>query len=98
MWFAAMGSYQNYPWFVNLLAKLLEGDKPALSLLRVNPFADKPPRWVRAQLYEYHFTTAAERKSSGAWWKRTYTQPYFPAVSLESPGFRTVLKQQGWLE
>ncbi len=98
MWFAAMGSYQNYPWFVNFLAKLLEGDRATLSLLRMNPFPDKPPRWVRAQLYEYHFTTAAERKASGAWWKRTYTQPYFPAVSLGSPGFREVLKQQGWLE
>ena len=26
MWFAAMSSYQDYPWFVNFVAKLLEGD------------------------------------------------------------------------
>lgn len=97
MWFAAMGSYQSYPWFVNFVAKLLEGDKPALSLLRVNPFPDKPPRYVRAQLYEYHFTTPQEHKLTGAWWKRTFTQPYFPVVSLDSPGFRELLRTQGWL-
>ncbi len=38
MWFAAMSSYQDYPWFVNFVAKLLEGDKAVLSLLRKNPF------------------------------------------------------------
>ena len=34
MWFAAMSSYQDYPWFVNLVAKLLQGDGSVLSLLR----------------------------------------------------------------
>lgn len=98
MWFAAMGNYQDYPWFVNFMAKLLEGDHAVLSLLRVNPFRNKPPHFVRAELYEYHFTTSAERKANGAWWKRTPVQQYFPAVSLDSPGFRQVLKSQGWLE
>ena len=97
MWFAAMSSYQDYPWFVNFVAKLLEGDAGTLSLLRTNPFPDKPPRYVRAVLYEYHFTTPQERKQTGAWWKRTLTGAYFPAVSLETPGFRRVLKDEGWL-
>ena len=26
MWFAAMSSYQDYPWFVNFMAKLLKND------------------------------------------------------------------------
>ena len=38
MWFAAMSSYPDHPWFVNFMAKLLEGDKPVLSLLKSNPF------------------------------------------------------------
>lgn len=97
MWFAAMSSYDDYPWFVNFVAKLLENDKAVLSLLRTNPFPGKPPHFVRAQLYEYHFTTPAEHAQSGNWWKRTYTGPYFPAVSLDSPGFRAVLQSQGWL-
>ncbi len=98
MWFAAMSSYQDYPWFVNLVAKLLEGDRPVLSLLRENPFPSAPPRFVRAQLYEYHFTTPEERRKTGAWWKRTLTGPYFPPVSLDHPGFRQVLKSHGWLK
>ncbi len=97
MWFAAMSSYQDYPWFVNFVAKLLQGDSATLSLLRKNPFPDKPPRYIRALLYEYHFTTGEERKRTGAWWKRTLTGAYFPAVSLETPGFRRVLKDEGWL-
>ncbi len=97
MWFAAMGSYRNYPWFVNFVAKLLEGDGQVLSLLRGNPFGDHPPRFVRARLYEYHFTTPEEHKRTGAWWKRTEAGPYFPAVSLDTPGFRQILLDQGWL-
>jgi hypothetical protein len=97
MWFAAMSSYREYPWFVNLVAKLLQGDAAVLGLFRMNPFPQKPPRYVRALLYEYHFTTAQERKQTHAWWKRTPTGSYFPAVSLESPGFRQVLKDEGWL-
>ena len=97
MWFAAMSSYQDYPWFVNLIAKLLQGDVGMLSLLRTDPFTGKPPRYVRAELYEYHFTTPEERKRTGLWWKRSLTGPYFPAVSLETPGFSQILRSQGWL-
>lgn len=97
MWFAAMSSYADYPWFVNFMAKLLEGDQAVLSLLRVNPFPEKPPRYVRARLYEYHFTTPQEHQQTHAWWERTLVGTYFPTVSLETPGFRQVLKDQGWL-
>ena len=96
MWFAAMSEYQDYPWFVNFVAKLLGGDHAVLSLLRADPFAGKPPHYVRASLYEYHFTTPEEHRRTGAWWKRTLSGPYFPPVSLENPGFRQILKDQGW--
>jgi hypothetical protein len=97
MWFAAMSSYEQYPWFVNFAAKLLQNDQAVLSLLRKNPFPGKPPIYVRATLYEYHFTTPDERKSSGNWWKRTLTGPYFPAISMDDARFRRVLQRQGWL-
>ena len=98
MWFAAMSDYRDYPWFVNFVAKLLQGDASVLSLLRENPFPGHPPHYVRATLYEYHFTTAEERRRTGNWWKRTLTRPYFPAVSLETPGFRRILEAQGWAD
>lgn len=97
MWFAAMSDYQSYPWFVNFVAKLLEGDRAVTGLLRTDPFHEKPPRFVRALLYEYHFTSQAEHQASGLWWKRSLTGSYFPAVSLDNPGFRQVLQTQGWL-
>jgi hypothetical protein len=97
MWFAAMSRYTNEPWFVNFAAKLLEGDRPVLSLLRWNPFPDSPPRFVRGMLYRYRFSTAEERRQSGAWWQRDFVGRWFPPVSLETPGFRRILIDQGWL-
>lgn len=96
MWFAAMSSYQDHPWFVNFIAKLLEGDRAVLSLLHSNPFPDKPPKMVRARLFEYHFTTPEERGRTGAWWKRNYSASYFPAITLSDPRFQRLLKDQGW--
>jgi hypothetical protein len=97
MWFAAMSDYSRYPWFVHLMGKLLQGDADTLSLLANNPFPDEAPRYVRAELYEYHFTTPAERKQTGNWWTRRLVAEYFPPVSLQTPGFRSILERMGWL-
>ncbi|HET8550278.1 MAG TPA: lipase maturation factor family protein [Bryobacteraceae bacterium] len=96
MWFAAMTDYYDHPWFVHFIAKLLANDKPTLSLLRSNPFPAQPPRYVRAQLYEYHFTNPQERRRTGQWWNREFSRPYFPAVSLQTPEFRRLVERMGW--
>jgi hypothetical protein len=83
MWFAAMAPPSEHPWFAELLVKLLQGDRNTLALLRTNPFPDRPPRFIRAAYYEYHFTTAAERNESGRWWKRERLGLYFSPVSLK---------------
>ena len=95
MWFAAMSSYERHPWFVQFVGKLLEGDRDTLGLLKTNPFPDTPPRYVRALLYEYHFSNPAERSQTGQWWKREYVRPYFPPVSLQSGPFHAMLERQG---
>ncbi len=97
MWFAAMSSYRYHPWFVNLAAKLLEGDRPVLGLLANDPFPAAQPRWVRARLYRYRFTSREERRATGDWWKRRLIEEYLPPVSLSEPEFRRVLEAQGWL-
>jgi hypothetical protein len=84
MWFAALGDYQSDPWIVRFMARLLQGSPEVLRLLGRNPFADGPPRYVRAQLYQYSFTTPAEKRSTGAWWKRELKGVYVPAVSLRN--------------
>lgn len=97
MWFAAFSSYEQHPWFVNFMAKLLQGDAKTLALLRHNPFPDAPPVHVRALLYEYRFSTPDERKETGQWWIREFEREYFPAVSLQDPAFRQILIDQGWM-
>ncbi|HLG25956.1 MAG TPA: lipase maturation factor family protein [Candidatus Gracilibacteria bacterium] len=82
MWFAAMGPHYQQEWFEPFMIKLLENDKTVLKLLRKNPFANEPPKYLRAKLYLYHFTDKKERRASKAWWKREYVKEYFPVVSL----------------
>lgn len=82
MWFAAMGSAQDEPWFSELIVKLLQGQQDVIGLLARNPFPDHPPKWIRARLYRYTFTTRAEHATTGRWWKRQLVSEYFPAVSL----------------
>ena len=97
MWFAALGSYQHNPWFLNLIYRLLNGEKAGsfsfqifaasvaerlshlspkgfvvwstlimscivlsfavLELMGKNPFPGKPPKYIRAQLYHYYYTS-----------------------------------------
>jgi hypothetical protein len=84
MWFAALGTYRHNPWFVSLLERLLQNAPDVTRLLARNPFPDTPPKYVRAQLFEYHFTTAEEHRATGSWWKREERGKYLPAVSLEN--------------
>jgi lipase maturation factor 1 len=82
MWFAALGDAQDNPWFGNFCVRLLQGSPQVLALLERNPFPNKPPRYIRAELYDYHFTTIAERRSTGAWWNRKLIGEYLPPISL----------------
>ncbi|WP_150307577.1 lipase maturation factor family protein [Planctomonas psychrotolerans] len=85
MWFLALGA-RDTRWFRVLLMRLLEGDAPTLRLLRSNPFPDAPPRWIRARVYRYRFTTPAERRRTGDWWVRTPQGVLVPPVSLPLTG------------
>jgi len=82
MWFAALSNYQSNPWFSQLMLRLLQGSPEVLGLLATNPFPGKPPRFIRAVVYDYHFSDFATRRSTGAWWTRRELGAYFPAVSL----------------
>ncbi|HYK89167.1 MAG TPA: lipase maturation factor family protein, partial [Acidobacteriota bacterium] len=82
MWFAALETYESNPWFVDFLARLLQGSPDVLALLAHNPFPDYPPRFIRASVYQYRFTDLSELKGTGAWWKREYAGVYFPVRTL----------------
>jgi len=83
MWFAALGSYRQNPWFVQTVIALLHGKPRVAALFEENPFPESPPRYVRATLYRYRFTSAEEHRQTGAWWKRQALGEYLPSVSLE---------------
>ncbi|MFY0575348.1 lipase maturation factor family protein [Cystobacter fuscus] len=82
MWFAALSPRYAPKWFPPFVEKLLENDPATLRLLRHNPFADRPPRAIRAVLYRYRFTTWKERRDTGAWWTRTRLGDYLPPMAL----------------
>jgi hypothetical protein len=84
MWFAALGSYRDNPWFVNFAYRLLEGSTDVLGLLRSNPFPAAPPHYIRALVYDYRFTDWRMRREDGACWQREPVGTYLPEVSLRS--------------
>ncbi|MDT0308719.1 lipase maturation factor family protein [Streptomyces sp. DSM 44917] len=78
MWFAALTPRTPRPWLRTLVTRLLAGDPATLRLLRVNPFPDHPPTWIRARLYRYRFTTLAELRATHTWWHRTDLGDHLP--------------------
>lgn len=85
LWFAAMQPPSRNRWLGAVVAGLLTDSEPVLDLFADNPFPDQPPRYVRASLYRYHFTTAAERRQTGAWWQREYLGEYWPINAWRLP-------------
>ena len=83
MWFAALGDVRQSPWFVSFARRLLEGSPDVLRLLAADPFGGRPPRYLRAELFDYRFTDVATRRRTGAWWSRRELGTYLPAVSLD---------------
>jgi predicted DCC family thiol-disulfide oxidoreductase YuxK len=83
MWFAALSDYRGSPWFTNFMVRLLQGSPDVLGLLKTNPFPQAPPKYVRAELFDYAFTNFATRRATGDWWARLPRGLYFPQISLE---------------
>jgi predicted DCC family thiol-disulfide oxidoreductase YuxK len=82
MWFAALGDVRQNPWFGRFCERLLQGSPEVLALLQKNPFPDRPPRLIRAELYDYTFTDPVTRRTTGAWWHRELIGEYLPPISL----------------
>ena len=84
MWFAALGTARENLWFSLFLQRLLENSPEVTALLGSNPFPRKPPLYVRAVLYDYRYSSAEEKKATGAWWVRQPEGIYYPAIALGS--------------
>ena len=84
MWFAALTPYRANPdqWFARLLSRLLQNEPEVSALFASNPFPNAPPRYVRAVVWEYHFSEPGA--ADGAWWRREWRGIYAPMVSRGS--------------
>ncbi|WP_330286209.1 lipase maturation factor family protein [Streptomyces sp. NBC_00576] len=83
MWFAALSPAYAGPWFGAMVERLLENDHDTLRLLHRSPFPpDTPPRYVRARLFRYRYTTWRERRAKGACWERVYVREFMPPTRL----------------
>ena len=82
MWFAALGNYQENVWFQHFALRLLQASPPVLALLKHDPFGGRPPKYVRALAYQYHFSDWQTLQTKGEWWTREPVGDYFPTVSL----------------
>jgi len=94
LWFAALGDFRSQPWILNLVYKLLRGEPAARSMLTRDPFPENPPRFIRARLYRYSFTSS---RDDGRWWQRELVGEYLHPLSLEHRDFRRYLAARGWL-
>jgi len=86
LWFASLGSWREYPIVLNTEVRLLSGDKGVIALFAGNPFPQTPPRQIRAVLWQYWFTTLAEKQMTGAWWRREMRGLYAPTLARQADG------------
>jgi lipase maturation factor 1 len=84
MWFAALSNYRSNPWFSNFMVRILQGSPDVLRLLGKNPFPNAPPKYIRAQVFDYSFTDAAAKRATGDWWQRASRGSYFPTTALKA--------------
>ena len=86
LWFASLSDWRSDPIVTRTEERLLTGDKDVLSLFAGNPFPHEPPRRVRAVLWQYWFTTPAEKRAQGTWWRRQLLGLYAPTLEREADG------------
>jgi hypothetical protein len=80
MWFAALGDARGEPWFQRFCERLLAGSPEVLQLMAHDPFGGRSPRFIRAELYQYHYAPPEEHRR-GIWWTRERLGDYMPPLS-----------------
>nr|XP_023832170.1 lipase maturation factor 2 [Salvelinus alpinus] len=100
---AAQGLAEQSPWFTSLVHCLLQGKKDVVRLIQTDsaqyPFSQAPPVYLRASLYRYWFTqTTQDGSGPNEWWRRDYSEEFYPAVQLGGPTLEAMLNQHGLKE
>jgi len=85
LWFAALyppNSRVAY-WFYDFMRRVLEGSPDVLALMGHNPFPDHPPKYLRARLETYKFSTPGVKRETGQWWTSKPLGVYVPPLTLQ---------------
>jgi len=86
LWFASLGTWQEYRWVIWTEERLLHSQPQVLQLFAGNPFPDAPPKRVRAVLYRYWFTDLKTKRMDGTWWRRQLLGEYAPGLESQPDG------------
>jgi hypothetical protein len=86
LWFASLGGWRDNEIVPLAEERLLLNDPGVLALFRRNPFPQIPPRYVRAVLWQYWFTSMDEKRRTGNWWRREYLGLYAPELTMTADG------------
>jgi len=86
LWFASLGDWQQNDIVPLAEEKLLMNDRDVAGLFRSDPFGNSAPRYVRAVLWQYWFTSMEEKRRTGNWWRREMLGLYAPAIERTPDG------------
>ena len=86
LWFASLGPWQENPMVSRTGQLLLQNDADVLGLFAGNPFPNEPPRFIRSVLWEYWFSSRAEKRTQGVWWRRQFLGTYAPTLARMPDG------------
>jgi hypothetical protein len=86
LWFASLGSWMQNPMVPRTEELLLQNDRDVLGLFRGDPFDGKPPKYMRAVLWQYWFSTPEQKREQGVWWTRQYLGTYAPTITEVGDG------------
>ena len=92
LWFASLGDWQGNEIVPLTEEHLLVNGPDVLSLFKSNPFPQMPPRYVRAVLWQYWFTSMEEKRRTGNWWRRKLLGLYAPELTLAPNGRLAVIE------
>jgi lipase maturation factor 1 len=96
LWFASLSNWQENDQETNIVPlteeRLLDNSPDVLALFRGNPFGSTAPRYVRAVLWQYWFTSPEERRQSGNWWRRQFLGLYAPELARGEDGKFTAVQ------
>ena len=96
LWFASLSNWREEPIVPLTEERLLDGDRDVLLLFRSSPFPGQPPRYVRAVIWQYWFSTPVQKRLTDAWWTRTLLGSYAPTVTKTSDGRYAAMDVPTW--